>query len=73
VVALELDIVHDTVRRVTSRRIPADGFASQTDMKFVYLGFFLASHTRFKGQSFAEFRDFYSEFLCIVPTHYLFA
>jgi hypothetical protein len=66
-------MVHDTVRKETSRRIPANGFASQTDMKFVYLGFFLTSHTRFKGQSFAELRDFYDEFLCIPATHHLFA
>ena len=73
VVALELDMVHDTVRREISRWIPANGFTSETDIEGVGLGLVLAGHTRFEGQSLSDLRDFYGEVLCIVPTHDLFA
>ena len=73
VVALELDMVHDTVRREISRRIPANGLTSETDIEGVGLGLVLAGHTRFEGQSLSDLRDFYGELLCIVPTHDLFA
>ena len=44
-VALELDLVHDTAGPKIGGWIPADGFAAETDIETVRLGFFLASDT----------------------------
>jgi hypothetical protein len=48
-VALELDIGLDTACIRIARRIKADGFATQTDVEVVPLGFCLAKYTSLEG------------------------
>jgi hypothetical protein len=68
-VALELDLILDAVVTEISRRMPADGFTAQADVKGVCLGLLLTGHARLEEESFTDFGNFNGELLSVFFTH----